>query len=219
MTWSSVVLNEYVAPGYSDFLHADIRDLREELNEAPHWLANHFLNSVLRARYRPGIRQLALGYLRRVTGAFDAYHRARDLTLAFLKARSENEQPVRQYYAAIDAWEDFFLQGAMALDLFRALNAGEGAFAKNDGSRFERLYTIANQIKHVASCIESGQCTDKDTLAVTMMNDGLTSFGVRVSFAEASSILLELGQLADRVQDPLTPAAVAPTSREPGPSA
>src|SRR5687767_860845 len=104
MRWSSFVLNEYVAPGYSEFISAEMRDLRGELHEAPHWLSNHFLNSVLRARYRAGIRQLAMGYLRRATAAFNSYHCARDLTEAFLEARAKNEQAVRHYYTAIDAW-------------------------------------------------------------------------------------------------------------------
>lgn len=95
MKWSSFVLNNFVAPGFTKLSSVDIPDLRGDFTQAPRWLANHLLNSVLRARFNHGIRQLALGYLRRTTSSFAAYHRARDLTLSFVEAQKSESQPVR----------------------------------------------------------------------------------------------------------------------------
>ncbi|MEA2163347.1 MAG: hypothetical protein QOK37_1474 [Thermoanaerobaculia bacterium] len=204
MNMASAVLNEYLAPGYTELSEVDIPDLRSEFEQAEHWLANHFLNSVLRGRYREGARHLALAYLRRTSGAFDAYHRARKLTLEFLDLRKAGKQPVRGYYVMIDAWESCFLQAGMAVDLFRAMIDGEKLFEKNDGSAQERAYTIANQIKHAASCVASGHVTKTDTVSLIVQNRGLSSYAVAITFHELAEILRDFSRVADRLQDPLS---------------
>jgi hypothetical protein len=201
--WSSAILNEYIAPGVSTFTAAEVPDLTDRHSQAPHWLANHFLNSVLRAAYGPGFRQAALGYLRRAHHAFRSYHDARRLTLAFVQGHEPGVPRLREYYDAVAAWETFVLQCSMAYDLFRWLNQGQGAFEKGDGSKEQRLYRMANQIKHVPSCIDSGQCTANDTIPLWLTNEGLNSFGLSVSFAEAGELLSDLARVADDLQDPL----------------
>ncbi len=61
---------------------------------------------------------------------------------------------------------------------------------------------MANQIKHIGSCIASGQCTTADTVPLWLTNQGLVSFGVDVTFTEAAEILSDLAELADKLQDP-----------------
>ena len=90
----------------------------------------------------------------------------------------------------------------MAINLFQWLNAGQGAFQKNDGSKEQRLYDMANLVKHTASAVESGQCGDADTVPLWLTNDGLRSFGLFVTYAEASEILIDVSALADDYQDP-----------------
>lgn len=90
----------------------------------------------------------------------------------------------------------------MALDLFRHLNGGQGAFEKNDGSPEQRLYTIGNQIKHTASWVASGQCKQRDTLPLWLSDIGLESFGLSLAFYEAASVLADIAKLADELQDP-----------------
>jgi hypothetical protein len=143
-----------------------------------------------------------LGYLRRVHHAFEAYHAAREATLRYLDGNQPDNPRIQPYYDAIAIWEGFALQAGMATDLFKWLNDGVGAFSKNDGSSTYRLYTIANQVKHVASCVDSGQCSSNENVPLWLSNVGLQSFGVAVSFDEAAEELRGLATLADKLQDP-----------------
>ena len=126
------------------------------------------------------------------------------MTIQYLDGNDPHNPRLSKYYDAVANWESFCLQVSMALDLFRWLNGGQGAFQRNDGSPEQRLYTVANQVKHLASCVESGQCTETDTAPLWLTNAGLASFGVAVTYAEAAGVLSNLAQLADELQDPLS---------------
>lgn len=202
MQWNIDLLSKFVAPGISDFTDAQIPDLMPEFPEAEYWLANHFLNNMMSGAFRDRSRQVALGYIRRVHHAFVAYHQARTATLHFLDGNQPDNPYVRRYYGAIALWEWYSLQAAMAIDLFKWLSGGVGAFTKNDGSRAFRLYSIANQIKHVASCVDSGQCGPNESVPLWLSNAGLHSYGIVVSFSEAADELRSLAELADKLQDP-----------------
>jgi hypothetical protein len=202
MRFSNHVLNEFVAPGLAEFTIAEIPDLRLQFPQAQHWVGNHLLNSVFRARFKHGMRQLVIGYLRRSSRSFNAYHRAREISAKYIEAHSKGAQPIKKYYSAVNSWEEFVLQSGMALDLFRHINCGDGSFKKNDGSPEQRLYTIANQVKHTASCVASGQCTEKNTIPLWLSNNGLKSFGISITFIEAASVLADVSRLADGLQDP-----------------
>lgn len=206
--WSPAILNQYVAPGIAEFTEAVIPEISEEFPQAQYWLANHFLNTILRAQFKHGARQIVLGYLRRAWNAFDAYHRSRIQTLEYLQQGDPATGRVSQYYAVVTAWETFVLQVGMVFDLYKGLcivfNAGSDlVFSKGDGSKEERIYTIANQIKHVRSCVKSGQCTELDTVPLWLTRVGLHSFDVAVSFEEAAQILSDIATIADSLQDPL----------------
>jgi hypothetical protein len=90
----------------------------------------------------------------------------------------------------------------MALDLFRWLNQGEGAFKKNDGTKEQRLYDIANCVKHTAGKVDSGQCGPSDTVPLWLTNHGFSSFGLHVTYREAANVLSDLSKLAEEYQDP-----------------
>jgi len=194
-------LGKFVAPGISSFTSACIPDMTIDFPQAKYWLANHFLNNALTASFLDRTRQVVLGYLRRTHHAFEAYHAAREATLRYLDGNQPDNPRIQRYYDAIAIWETFVLQAGMAIDLFKWLNAGSGAFSKNDGSRTCRLYTIANHVKHVASCVDSGQCSPNENVPLWLSNVGLQSFGVAVSFNEASEELRGLADLADKLQD------------------
>jgi hypothetical protein len=205
--------NELVAPGFCEFSAADVPNLLPEFDDSPSWLGNHFVSSLLGSRFDHGMRQLVLGYLRRASGALATYKRAGNLTRTFLQERGEGRTPVAQYYAAVNAWEEFVLHLTMALDLLRHINAGKGLFQKNDGSPEQRLYTLANHIKHIDSCIASGQCTETDTLPLWLSNEGLESFGITVTYGESAAVLTNIALLADSLQD--RPLASGTTSMSP----
>jgi hypothetical protein len=200
--WSSGVLNKFVAPDLTCFTGAAVPDLSGRFPEAPHWLANHFLSSVLRGSFVDGYRQLALGFIRRAYHAFEAYHAARGHTNGYLENLDTSRPSIRRYYDAVAAWENFALQLSMAFDILVKLNGGEKVFEKNDGSQEQRLHTIANQIKHLASCVTSGQCGEADSVPLWLTNAGVHSFGVAITYEEAADIMTSIAELADELQDP-----------------
>jgi len=208
--WSSEILNRHLAPNYTEFTAATIPDLSERWPQAPHWLANFFLDSAFTVRYKAPLFQAVLGYLRRAHRAFSAFHEARLNTLAFLAGRDPYQAKAKGFYASVALWEEFALQVSMAMDLYnwlsKSLGSNAKAFAKGDGTKEQRLYAIANHIKHVGSCIDSGQCTDRDTLPLWLSNAGLESFGVSVSYSEASEILGDVASSAEILLQPI-PAA------------
>ena len=201
--WNNTLLDELIAPGISTFRVAEMPDVSGEFPQADYWLTNHFLNTVLGVRFSDGVRQVAVAFLRRAQDAHGAYAAGRELTLRFLAGTQPGNPSVRRYYAAVGAWESFALHSSMAMDLFRWLNGGTGAFVKNDGSKECRLYTIANQLKHTASCVESGQCRPGQTVPLWLSSGGLESFDeVKVSYGEAADVLRDICRVADRIQDP-----------------
>lgn len=200
--FTSYTLNRLVAPGISEFREAKVPDVASEFLERDHWLANHFLNTVFGASYKHGARQVVVAFLRRAQDALTAYTEARERTQSFLGAAAPGNPGVRRYYAAVASWEAFALHCGIAIDLFKWLCAGEGVFKKGDGSAEQRLYTVANQIKHTASCIQSGQCKPEETIPLWLSNSGIESFQVSISYAEAAQVLREICQVADKLQNP-----------------
>ena len=195
------LLDKFVAPGISKFTYASIPNLRPEFHQANYWLVNHFLNNFYTSSFKDKARQVVIGYLRRVHHAFIAYHDARESTLQYLDGNQPDNPRIQQYYDSIALWETFVLQAGMAFDLYKWLNNGTGAFSKKDGSIAFRLYTIANQIKHITSCVDSGQATPNDTVPLWLSNSGLHSFNIDVLFDEAAAELRALAELADNLQD------------------
>lgn len=90
------------------------------------------------------------------------------------------------------------------MDLFKWFNGGTGAFTKNDGSKECRLYEIGNKVKHLPSCVDSGQCTITDTLPLWIDGNGIRSFGIEVTYQEAADTLVDVCHVAEELQDPLT---------------
>jgi hypothetical protein len=202
MKWNPAILSKFIAPDIAEFTSAVIPDLTDRFPQAPYWVVNHFLNNALRAAFKDRWRQVVLAYIRRSHNAFVAYHDARSRTFDYLDGNEPHNPRVGRYFDAVSSWENFALQTSMAIDLFRWLNQGQGAFAKNDGSKEQRLYEIANLVKHTASAVSAGQCTESDTVPLWLSNRGLHSFNLSVTYAEASEILVDVAVLADDYQDP-----------------
>lgn len=200
--WTDQVLNENVAPKFRDFTTAAIPDLRSEFPLVEHWFTDYFLNTVLGQRFKAGHHQLALGIIRRAQNAFLAFHDARERTALFLSSTTLFKPETRLYFNAVDRWESFVLQVAMAIDLLVAFGDGTPVFTKKDGSREERLYTMANQLKHHASCIASAQAPPDHTVPLWLSNEGLNSFDCLVTYYDAAGVLRELANAAETLKDP-----------------
>ena len=95
---------------FTSFNNAIIPTVKESYPQAPHWLANFFLNSALRGKYEASMQQLVLGYLRRAYHGFIAYHSARESTLEYLDNNDPHQANIREYYEAIALWENYVLQ-------------------------------------------------------------------------------------------------------------
>lgn len=202
MKWNPAILNKFIAPGITEFTSANIPDLTDKFPQAPYWVVNHFLNNALRASFKDCWRQVVLAYMRRSHNAFLAYHDARSRTLKYLDGNEPLNPRVGQYFDSVSSWENFALQTSMGIDLFCWMNQGHGAFSKNDGSKEQRLYEIANLVKHTASAVRSGQCMESDTVPLWLDNQGLCSFICSVTYAEAGEILNDVAKLAEDYQDP-----------------
>ncbi len=203
MQWNPNILNKFIAPGITEFTEADIPDLSNDYPQAPYWLVNHFLNNALGScSFKNRWRQVVLAYLRRAHNAFHAYHEARASTFGYLENNNPLHPQISKYFKALSCWENFSLQMSMAMDLFKMLNEDVGAFKKNDGSKEQRLYGIANMIKHTASAVKSGQCKESDTVPLWLSNHGLHSFDSVISYVEVSEVLGDASKLAEDYQDP-----------------
>ena len=208
--WSSSVTDLFVAPGVIDFRSADIPDLASQFPDAAHWVADHFLNSVLRGAFRNGMRQLAMGFLRRSRNGFRFYHEARSSTLSYLAELRPGTQPLSRYFDAVDGWENFVLQIQMAMDLYRRMPGTEEVFRKGDGSAENRLYRMANMVKHPGRASPDGNVTPGECFPLWLSNHGLHSTDVAVTFVEAGSMLGDVARFAELLRDPVASVGEPP---------
>jgi hypothetical protein len=198
--WNPELLNEHIAPGFDQFTAAEIPDLRDEFPEAQHWLGDYFLNSVLRGRFDDPQRQLVVAFLRRTQHAFDAYHSARDLTGTFLATRGE-DPGIHGYYAAVSQWEWFTVDYSMTVDLYKRL-FGRRLFEKGDHSAESSLYTIANNVKHIANSLDAHP-EGFPAVPLWLTNRALRSYaGVSITYRSAASLLRDMARVADDLRDP-----------------
>jgi hypothetical protein len=202
--WSSSITDAFVAPGLIDFRSAEIPDLSDRFPGAPHWVADHFLNSTLRGAFADGMRQLAMGFLRRARSGFQAYHGARTKTLSYLSDLRPLSQPLGRYFDAVDEWEQFVLQLQMTMDVYRRMPGSHGAFEKGDGSAENRLYQLANMVKHPGRVNAVGENAPIDSFPLWLSNHGLHSSKTSVTFAEAASVLEDVGRFAETLKDPIS---------------
>src|SRR3972149_13956 len=186
--WHPDILNKFLAPGLASLDKAEIPDLRPDFPQSPHWVANHFLNNVLRASFRSPYRQYAVNFMYRTQATFRFYHAARDATLAYV-ARGRPDSPNAGLYCeALSNWEATFFNWAIFLDLFRRLN-NQDVFAKNDGSTEARAHSLHNVIKHHAADIQARALTGDDTLPFWMTSDGVRSKTHELSYRELAQLV------------------------------
>ncbi len=200
VSWSSHILGRYVAPGITEFVTADIDDLRPEFPEWPHWIANHFLNNVLRGEFREPWRQYAVSFIRRAQATFQFYHDARELTLSYLRDNDPHNPKVALYYQAIAAWEAALLNWSICLDLVKKLNK-KAVFQENDGTSEQRAYSLHNRIKHHASDIADGELAGDDTVVLWLTNSGYKSKGHHLTYAEFADLVRDVAKLSNELQD------------------
>jgi hypothetical protein len=204
--FSDYVRDRFIAPGVSAFDTAEIPDMSAYDPESKHWVANYFLNSVLRGKLTPPANAYVYNYLRRAEAAFTEHDQARHATFDFIASGAQSPS---LYAAAILHWEFFLGQSwqsyALLARLLALLGAGKGFkfFVPGDGSVEERLNKSYNSMKHVESRIESGQILEGATVPVWLTNEGIQSTDVLLKYAETGAILRDIAKWANIVEDPI----------------
>ena len=199
-------INRLLAPGLSEFTAAcDAPDLTAAHDQATHWLANHFLNTLFGPNFKDRFRQYALNQLFRAEVAFRDYHEARDLCLKFFERGRPDCPAIRTYFRAISRWESCLLNTQIFIDVMSKMKLalGEGpVFVAGDGSREQRAYELANAIKHWSGHVASQKYDETLTIPVWLTNDGLKSLKYQISFADLATLISEIAAVADELQAP-----------------
>lgn len=202
--WYSGVLDRNIAPGISEFTQCDAPDLSASHPQAPHWLANHFLNSVFRGQPKGTYRQYVLNLLFRAQACFHRYHSAQALTLQYLSTGDVQNPAVRIYFSALADWESCFLNVQIFIDVLNKMGAvgSEPIFTEGDGSPQQRAYGIANTIKHWGSDLARGRHSDEHTVPLWLSNTGFETRANRLTFGELGELIEGVALLANDLQNP-----------------
>lgn len=210
ISYNKDLLDRYLAPGISSFTECDAPDVSSAHPQAPHWLANHFLNSVFRGQFPNKYRQFAFNLIMRARVAFSDYHEARALTMEYL-AQGRPHNPVsRLYFQVIARWESCLLNLGIFIDVMNKMKKDLGdapVFQREDGTPEQRAYDIATRIKHFGTDIFLGQHTDDATIPMWLTNAGLTTGQYQLSYRELAELVAEVARAAEKLQDPKTFAA------------
>lgn len=203
--WNPDLFDKYVSPDFSSFQSAEIPDIVNEYAGAKHWMLDYFLNTVLRSRWKTPVYQCVADFIRRAEWALTSYGQARAFTLAYLDNHDPTNPTLTQYYKALNEWETCLIQIQIALDLFRWVNKGEGAFVSGDGSAEQRCYDIANKVKHLANDLKSEAVTEDHVTPIWLVEDGIKAIGgLSCNYEEVRTVVLDLCKLAEELKDPLT---------------
>ena len=153
--------------------------------ESKHWVANFFLNSLLRAKWKPPYNAYLYNYFRRAEAAFLEHDVARTATLDFV---TSGRQSPSRHALAIFHWEVFLGQSWHAFKLLEKA-FGFVLYTPGTASVEERLNHLYNQMKHVESRIVAGQMLPCATVPVWMRNEGLVSVDANLTWAETGEVL------------------------------
>ena len=205
ISYNTDLLNRHLAPGISEFTSSDAPDITAAHPEAPHWLANHFLNSVFRGTFKNKYRQYAVNQLFRAQVAFADYHEARSLTSAYLSSGKPDSPAIRAYFRAVARWESCLLNLQIFIDVMNKMKKDlkdEPVFKEGDGTPEERAYCIANTVKHFGSDIFAERHAEEDTVPLWLTNAGLKTRTHEISYADLAKLVSEVASAANELQDP-----------------
>lgn len=169
VSFNTELIDLLIAPGLSKFTSFEAPDLAATHPEATHWLANHFLNTLVGPRFKDKYRQWALNQLFRAEVAFRDYHEARVVTSEVLEKSKPGQPAIRTYFRAIARWESCLLNLHIFVDVLNKMkkDLGDGpVFEEQDGSRDQRAYSMANTIKHWGGDVAFGLHEEHQTIPV-----------------------------------------------------
>lgn len=85
----------------------------------------------------------------------------------------------------------------MKLDLEEEL-----VFKVDDGTPEQRAYKIASTVKHWGGIIFSNGHKEQDTIPLWLTNAGLKTLSHAITFHELASLVSEIANIANELQDP-----------------
>jgi poly-D-alanine transfer protein DltD len=139
--------------------------------------------------------------------SFYYYHIAKSKTDEYLKDINPKMPNSHTYYEAINYWESFFLNMQIFTTLYNQISETIGinkkVYDKNDGSKYQRLYDIANCIKHFSSNNLKMAVESKYWAPLWLSNQGFKSFEHQLSYDEAFELLHEAASFADKYSNPV----------------
>ncbi len=207
ISYNTTLLNHYIAPEISDFRACDAPDISMHHPEAPHWLSNHFLNSVYRSSFKNKYRQYAVNQIFRAQVAYADYHEARNLTIKFLSIGKPDNPSIRIYFQAVSRWESCLLNLQIFIDLMNKMKQDlkdEPVFKENDGTFEQRAYFMANTVKHWGSDVFAGRHRDEHTVPLWLTNTGLKTYSHLITYCELAKLISEIASIANELQDPVS---------------
>lgn len=207
ISYSTSLLNWFIAPGISELTACDAPDISAKHPQASHWLANHFLNSVLRGSFKNKYRQYALNLIFRAQTAFAEYHDARSLTVEFLGKGRPDYPASRTYFRAIARWEACFLNLQIFIDVLNKLKRelnDQPVFKDCDGTPEQRAYEMANTVKHWGADVSANRHSESDTIPLWITNLGLQTHLHQITYSELAALISEAAKIAEELQDPMS---------------
>lgn len=196
------LLDRYIAPNASAFKVAQIAAVADDFDQHDYWVANFFLNTVLRSAYMSEAMPYVTAFLRKAEGAFYYYDLGREATARLLRGSQTNPS---LYARALMQWEGFVAQAttahAVLMSLIQQSDPTFRLFSPGDGSIEQRLRHMNNSMKHVDSRITSGQLLPDAVSPVWMSEQGLHVTDSLVTWVETEAVVREIGDWADKLQD------------------
>jgi hypothetical protein len=207
-TWPGTAKDSFIAAKISSLTLCGA----EDISGSRKYLLNAFiLNTTLAASLKNESRQLLFSFIRKTENAFNEYCFARANLIDYLKTA---DKTVTSYFQSLAHFENCIMHLYQASNHFSAI-LGKKIFEKGDGSFFERLNSIYNQVKHIEAYPElrtfSGmgsfesfikyqnefasmtrqEVGDLATTPTWITNDGIESKAATISFPELSGQIME----------------------------
>lgn len=189
------ILDSLLAPEIGNLTSVDIPDISEAHSQAPHWMANHFLNMALGGRYSDdATRQFSIIFLFRAQTAFEAYGKARAETIRCLEKSAPNHPAVSIYFRALAQWELAIWSAQICIELVES----RIDYERDDTDQL--IHGMGNRIKHAGDDIRKGQYDPFQTVPITIVNDGLKSKYGTLTYRQLADHMLALAEAAEQIQ-------------------
>lgn len=177
-------VDTFVAYKMSEINKCEAPDMKTEEKK----LLNQFLlNSVFKVTIKAKQKAYLMNIVRRVEGAFSAYHEARKSLIEHIDTPNNTISP---YFRSLLNFEGCVSQLYQSIELNCKLT-GNKAFDKgrNSKCKYERLYDVYIDSKHMDGMIKGRKLPDDAMCAVWITNYGLASARSSISFEELTSIM------------------------------